>query len=81
MYDKTSGEIKGFKSPVCGDTDIVLSPDMTAGNILGKSLMFAAKALMAGLIVGAKIPVVLVSRSATAEEKYWSLVFAAAAAS
>lgn len=81
MYDKTSGEIKGFESPVCGDADIVLTPDMTSGNILGKSFMFAAKARMAGLIVGAKIPVVLVSRSATAEEKYWSLVFAAAVAS
>jgi phosphate butyryltransferase len=47
---------------------------------VAKTFMLAAKAMMSGLIVGAKVPIVLVSRSATAEEKYWSLVFAAAAA-
>jgi phosphate butyryltransferase len=80
MFDKESAKIKGYESPVAGDADIMLLPDMTAGNLVAKSLMLAAKAMMAGLIVGAKAPIVLVSRGATAEEKYWSLVFAAAIA-
>jgi phosphate butyryltransferase len=80
MYDKESARIKGYESPVAGDADILLMPDMTAGNLVAKTFMCAAKAMMAGLIVGAKVPIVLVSRGATAEEKYWSLVFAASLA-
>jgi phosphate butyryltransferase len=80
MFDRESAKIKGYESPVAGDADIMLMPDMTAGNIVAKALTLAAKALMAGLIVGAKAPIVLVSRGASAEEKYWSLVFAAAVA-
>jgi len=80
MYDAASAKIKGFNSPVAGDADILLLPDMTAGNLVAKTFVLAAKGMMAGLIVGAKAPIVLVSRSATAEEKYCSLIFAAAAA-
>jgi phosphate butyryltransferase len=79
MYDKESAEIKGYESPVAGDADILLLPDMTAGNLVAKTFMLAAKSMMAGIIVGAKTPIVLVSRGATAKEKYWSIVFAAAA--
>ncbi|MDR1292460.1 MAG: phosphate butyryltransferase [Clostridiales Family XIII bacterium] len=78
MYDAESAKVKGYDSPVAGDADILLMPDMTAGNLVAKSLMLAAGGMMAGLIVGAKLPIVLVSRGASAEEKYWSLVFAAA---
>lgn len=80
MFDKASAAIKGYESPVAGDADIWLMPDMTAGNLVAKSLMCAAGAQMAGIIVGAKAPIVLVSRGATAEEKYYSLIFAALAA-
>ncbi|MDR2156593.1 MAG: phosphate butyryltransferase [Clostridiales Family XIII bacterium] len=80
MYDRESAAIKGYDSPVSGETDICLLPDMTAGNLVAKTFYVAAGAMMAGLIVGAKAPIVLVSRGATAEEKYWSLVFAAAVA-
>jgi phosphate butyryltransferase len=80
MYDAESAKVKGYDSPVAGDADILLMPDMTSGNLVAKSLMLAAGGMMAGLIVGAKLPVVLVSRGASAEEKYWSLVFAAAVA-
>lgn len=80
MFDEESAKIKGFESPVAGDADIWLVPDMTAGNLVAKALMCAAGAQMAGLIVGAEVPIVLVSRGATWEEKYNSLVFAAAAA-
>jgi phosphate butyryltransferase len=79
-FDRESAKVKGYESPVVGDVDILLMPDMTAGNIVAKTLMCLAGSQMAGIIVGAKAPIVLVSRGATAEEKYWSLVFAAAAA-
>lgn len=80
MFSKESAQIKGYESPVAGEADIWLCPDMTAGNLMGKAMMYTAGAKMAGLITGAKVPIVLVSRGASAEEKYNSLVFAAAAA-
>ncbi|WP_411681502.1 bifunctional enoyl-CoA hydratase/phosphate acetyltransferase [Clostridium thailandense] len=76
---KESAEIKGFESPVTGDADILIVPNITAGNILGKSLVYSAGAKMAGFIVGAKVPIVLTSRGSSAEEKYLSLVLSAAA--
>lgn len=80
MFDQKAAAVKKYESPVAGDADIWLMPDMTAGNLVAKALMCAAGAKMAGLIVGAKVPIVLVSRGATAEEKYYSLIFAAAIA-
>lgn len=77
---KESAEIKGFSSPVTGDADILVVPNITAGNLLGKSLIYSAGAKMAGFIVGAKVPIVLTSRGATSEEKYLSLVISASAA-
>lgn len=76
---KESAQIKGFESPVTGDADILIVPNITAGNILGKSLVYSAGAKMAGFIVGAKVPIVLTSRGSSAEEKYLSLVLSAAA--
>jgi phosphate butyryltransferase len=76
---KESAEIKGFESPVTGDADILIVPNITAGNILGKALVYSAGAKMAGFIVGAKVPIVLTSRGSTSEEKYLSLVLSAAA--
>jgi phosphate butyryltransferase len=83
-YDLTmsteSAKIKGFISPVTGDADILVVPNITAGNILSKCLMYSAGAKMAGFIIGAKVPIVLTSRGATAEEKYLSIVLSAATA-
>lgn len=76
---KESAETKGFASPVTGDADILIVPNITAGNILGKSLVYSAGAKMAGFVVGAKVPIVLTSRGSSAEEKYLSLVLSAAA--
>ena len=76
---KESAEIKGFQSPVTGDADILVVPDIAAGNILVKALVYSAGSRMAGIIVGAKVPIVLTSRGASAEEKYLSLVLSAAA--
>lgn len=77
--DKHSAEIKGYNSPVAGDADVLIVPNITAGNILGKSLVYSAGAKMAGFIYGAKVPIVLTSRGSTSEEKYLSLVLSAAA--
>ncbi len=77
--NKESSEIKGFNSPVAGDVDILLTSNITVGNILAKSLIYSGNSKMAGFIVGAKAPVVLTSRGSSTEEKYLSLVLSAAA--
>lgn len=77
---REAAEIKGYVSPVAGDADILLMPSMSTGNLVAKALTVSGGAKMAGVIVGAKAPVVVVSRSASSEEKFLSLVFAAAAA-
>lgn len=77
---KEAAEIKGYNSPVSGDADVLIVPNITAGNILGKSLIYSAGAKMAGFIVGAKVPIVLTSRGSSSDEKYLSLVLCAAAA-
>lgn len=77
--NKESAIIKGYSSPVAGDADIFLVPDIQVGNIFSKALIELAGAKSAGMIVGAKVPVVVTSRSTTAEEKYLSLVVSAAA--
>ncbi|MCG8540020.1 MAG: bifunctional enoyl-CoA hydratase/phosphate acetyltransferase [Clostridia bacterium] len=74
---KESAKIKGFESEVTGDVDILIVPNITAGNILGKAFIYTANAKMAGFIVGAKVPIVLTSRGSTSEEKYLSLVLSA----
>ena len=68
---------KGYDCPYCGDFDVLLVPNMTCGNILSKSWVVTAGALMAGVIMGAKVPVVLTSRGATPDEKYYSIALAA----
>jgi len=77
--NKESAEIKGFKSDVCGEADILLVPNITVGNILSKAMVYSAGAKMAGFVVGAKVPIVITSRGATTEEKYLSLVLSASA--
>ena len=76
-FSKESAAIKGFESPVTGDADIMLVPNVATGNILTKALIYLAGAKMAGCILGAKIPIVLPSRGSTFEEKYYSLVICA----
>jgi len=58
-----AAEMKGIKSAVAGDADILLAPDLEAGNILAKQLSFLANADSAGLVLGAKVPVILTSRA------------------
>lgn len=72
-----SAAIKGFSSSVVGDVDLMVVPNITTGNVLGKCLQYSAGAKMAGIIVGAQVPIVLTSRGASSEEKYLSLALAA----
>jgi phosphate acetyltransferase len=60
---KDAARIKGITSAVAGDPDILLVPDLEAGNILAKQLSFLANADSAGLVLGARVPIILTSRS------------------
>ncbi len=78
-FNKESAKIKGYESPITGEVDILIAPNITTGNIMSKAILEFANGTMAGMIVGAKVPIVLTSRGATAEEKYLSLVLSASA--
>ena len=74
-----SAQVKGIRSEVAGDTDLLLMPDIEVGNVLYKSLVFFAKAKVAAVILGAQVPIVLTSRSDSEQAKYDSILLAAAA--
>lgn len=71
-----SARIKKIESPVAGDADILVTPDIEAGNILYKSIIDLGGAKGAGLVMGAAAPVVLTSRADSAETKLASIAFA-----
>ena len=60
---KDAARTKGIQSEVAGDPDILLAPDLEAGNILAKQLSFLANADSAGLVLGARVPIILTSRA------------------
>jgi len=60
---KDAARIKGITSAVAGDPDILLVPDLEAGNMLAKQLSFLANADSAGLVLGARVPIILTSRA------------------
>ncbi|WP_066631977.1 bifunctional enoyl-CoA hydratase/phosphate acetyltransferase [Labilibacter marinus] len=74
-----SAKNKNIKSAVAGDTDLLLMPDIEVGNVLYKTLVFFAKAKVASVVLGAKKPIVLTSRSDSEESKYHSILLAALA--
>ena len=61
--DAAAAKIKGIDSPVAGRAQILVVPDLEAGNMLAKNLTFLAKADAAGLVVGARVPIILTSRA------------------
>lgn len=73
-----SASHKGIQSDVAGDTDLLLMPDIEVGNVLYKSLVFFAHAKVAAVILGARSPIVLTSRSDSDQAKYDSILLAAA---
>ena len=78
-FDKEIADFKGFESPVAGDVDCIIMPSMVTGNCVGKAWTVSSDGRMTGIIVGAKVPVVLTSRGYGADEKFYSIVLAAAA--
>jgi phosphate acetyltransferase len=75
-----AARIKGITSEVAGDPDIVLAPDLEAGNILAKQLSFLANADSAGLVLGARVPIILTSRADSVRSRIASCAVAALAA-
>jgi phosphate acetyltransferase len=61
--DPEAARIKGIASPVAGRAQILVVPDLEAGNMLAKNLTFLAKADAAGIVLGARVPIVLTSRA------------------
>jgi phosphate acetyltransferase len=61
--DLTAARIKKIDSPVAGRADILVAPDLEAGNMLAKSLTFMAGADAAGIVLGARVPIILTSRA------------------
>ena len=68
-----SAEIKGIKSDVAGHADILIAPDIDAGNILAKAIIYFAKGRMAGVVVGSRSPLIMPSRADPPETKLMSI--------
>lgn len=70
---KKAAKVKGFNSQVSGDVDVLLVPNIEMGNGIGKSITYFAGGKSAGVIMGAKVPIVLVSRADSHEAKLYSI--------
>lgn len=68
---------KGINHPVAGNADILITPDIEAGNILNKSMEYFGNAKKAGIIMGPKRPIVLTSRASSVESKLYSIALGA----
>ncbi|MFW8567141.1 phosphate acetyltransferase [Orrella sp. 11846] len=71
-----AAEMKGLKSPVAGQAQILIVPDLEAGNMLAKNLSFLAGALAAGIVIGARVPIILTSRADTRQARLASCAVA-----
>ncbi|MCC3306448.1 bifunctional enoyl-CoA hydratase/phosphate acetyltransferase [Sneathiella sp. HT1-7] len=60
---KTAAEAKGITSAVAGEADILIAPDLEAGNMIAKQLIYLAGAESAGIVLGARVPIILTSRA------------------
>jgi len=77
---REAAKMKGITSAVAGDPDILLAPDLEAGNMMAKQLSFLANADSAGLVLGAKVPVILTSRADSLRSRVASCAVAVMAA-
>jgi phosphate acetyltransferase len=75
-----AAKVKGIESEVAGDPDILLVPDLEAGNMLAKQLTFLAHADSAGIVLGARVPIILTSRADTVRSRIASCAVAMMAA-
>lgn len=77
---REAARVKKIDSSVAGDADILLMPNLDSGNALYKSLTYFAGAHIAGVVAGARVPIVLTSRSDSEQNKYCSVLLALAGA-
>ncbi len=77
---RDAAKTKGIRSEVAGDPDILIAPDLEAGNILAKQLSFLAKADSAGVVLGARVPIILTSRADSVRSRIASCAVAVLAA-
>ncbi|MCP4214051.1 MAG: phosphate butyryltransferase [bacterium] len=73
-------EVKGLKTPIEGQADVLIFPNIDTGNVFFKSVTILGNGVLAGVVTGAPFPAVLVSRADSEESKYYSIVLAAALA-
>jgi phosphate acetyltransferase len=73
---REAADIKGINSPVSGDPDILIVPDLESGNILAKQLSFLANADSIGMVLGARVPIILTSRADTVRSRIGSCAVA-----
>jgi phosphate butyryltransferase len=76
-FSRKSCEVKGIVSEVGGNADIAIVPEIEAGNVFYKLMSYLAGAKSAGILIGAKVPIVLTSRSDSDETKFLSIAAAA----
>lgn len=77
VVSKEAAKIKGIISPVAGQADVIIVPDLVSGNILVKQLEYLSDAQSAGVVLGAKVPIILTSRSDAAITRLASSALAA----
>ncbi|HRO12358.1 phosphate acetyltransferase [Amaricoccus sp.] len=75
--DPEAARIKGIGGPVAGQAQILVVPDLEAGNMLAKNLTFLAKADAAGIVLGARVPIILTSRADSVRTRLASCAVAA----
>ena len=78
ILSKEAARLKGYENPLCGDFDGIVVPSLLAGNLIVKCWQMHAQAKTCGVVIGAKVPVVLTSRSDDKEVPFLSLAFCAA---
>lgn len=80
IWSKEAAEVKGYESPVCGDADIVLTPNITTGNALFKLMVLGMGCCAGGLVLGARVPILLTSRAQNAPARLASAALGVIAA-
>ena len=78
ILSKEAARLKGYDQPLCGEFDGIVAPSLLAGNLIVKGWQMHVKAKTCGVVVGAKVPVALTSRSDSKEVSFLSLAFCAA---
>jgi phosphate butyryltransferase len=73
-------EVKGLKTPINGEADILIFPNIDTGNVFFKTCTILAHGILAGVVTGAPFPAILVSRADSEDSKYYSIVLGAALA-